>query len=57
MRLISAPARRALESNGISTLAELAQKTEKQVLAYHGMGPNAVGKLKEALAESGLTFA
>lgn len=57
MGLISAPARRALENNGISTLTELARKTEKQVLAYHGMGPNAVAKLKEALAERGLTFA
>nr|WP_295925559.1 RNA polymerase alpha subunit C-terminal domain-containing protein [uncultured Dyadobacter sp.] len=57
MLLISAPARRALENNGVHTLAELARKTEKQVLAYHGMGPNAVRKLKEVLIENGLSFA
>lgn len=57
MALISASARRALENNGIHTLAGLASKTEKEVPAYHSMGPNAIGKLKKALAENGLSFA
>ncbi|MCF0068898.1 RNA polymerase alpha subunit C-terminal domain-containing protein [Dyadobacter sp. CY261] len=54
--LISAPARRALENNGIHTMEELAAKTEKELLGYHGIGPNAISKLKTALEENGMSF-
>lgn len=47
MALLSAPARRALENAGISTLAQLAQYSEKELLALHGFGPSAIKKLKE----------
>ncbi|WP_353720694.1 RNA polymerase alpha subunit C-terminal domain-containing protein [Dyadobacter sp. 676] len=57
LSLISAPARRALENNGIHTLKDLAVKTEKEVLSYHGMGPNAMSKLKTAMEEAGMAFA
>lgn len=53
---ISAPAQRALESVGITTLKQLTDITEAELLMLHGMGPNAVGKLREALKANGLSF-
>lgn len=49
LSLVSAPARRALEREGINTLDELAQYSESEILALHGIGPSSMPKLKEAL--------
>ena len=54
---IGAPAQRALQSVGITTLKQLTKVTEAELLQLHGMGPNALGKLRQALAEKGLSFA
>ena len=54
---LSAPACRALAGAGLTTLARLSRRTEREVLALHGMGPNALGKLRLALKKSGLSFA
>lgn len=54
---LAAPARRALEGAGLTTLAKIARKTEEEILALHGMGPNAVAKLRESLAAAGLKWA
>ena len=54
---LAAPARRALEGAGLTTLARLAQRGENEVSALHGMGPNAMGKLRASLQKAGLTFA
>lgn len=54
---ISAPARRALENAGISTLRQLSAFTAKQILGLHGMGPSTIPKLRKALKEEGLFFA
>lgn len=51
-----APARRALESNGIKTVNDLSQFTEKEVLSFHGFGKSSLPILKKALTEEGLTF-
>jgi len=56
LAILSAPARRALEHNGITTLAELAKYSEKEILQYHGMGPASLPKLRNALQEAGLSF-
>lgn len=53
---IAAPARRALESKGISTLKKLSEFTEDEISALHGMGPNAISKLKVALKKEGLSY-
>lgn len=53
---ISAPARRALDNAGISTLKQLAEWTEKDLLKLHGMGPGTMPKLRKALEEEGLAF-
>ena len=54
---IAAPAQRALQSIGVTTLKQLTKITEAELLQLHGMGPNALGKLRQALAEKGLSFA
>lgn len=54
--LISAPARRALENAGIKTIVQLSKWTEKEISKLHGMGPNALGKLKAVLKSEGLSF-
>lgn len=54
--MISAPARRALEREGISTLNDLSKYSEKELLQLHGMGPSAVVKLKMELRKQKLSF-
>ncbi|WP_339259815.1 RNA polymerase alpha subunit C-terminal domain-containing protein [Paenibacillus sp. FSL R5-0749] len=56
LALLSAPARRALENEGIITLLQLAEYTEKEILKLHGIGPSAIPKLRNALEEEGLSF-
>jgi len=56
---LAAPARRALEGAGLTTLAKLAKlakKSEAQVMELHGMGPNAMTKLRASLEKDGLSF-
>lgn len=56
LSLLSNPARRALEHNGITSLEKLSTYTEKEILKFHGMGPASLPKLRAALTESGLSF-
>ena len=54
--ILSAPARRALENAGIMTIQQLSMKTEKEILALHGMGPGSIPKLRLELKSKGLSF-
>lgn len=56
LALMSAPARRALENEGITTLQQLAEYTEKEILKLHGIGLSAIPKLRSALEEEGMSF-
>ena len=56
LSLLGAPAKRALENNGITTLKQLAKFSEKDILKLHGIGPSSIPKLKEALKKEGLAF-
>jgi predicted RecB family nuclease len=56
LSLLVAPARRALESNGITTLEKLSKYSEAEVLGLHGVGPSTMPKLKELLREQGMKF-
>lgn len=51
------PAQRALANAGITTLAQLATFTEKEILKLHGMGKASLPVLRKALEEGGLAFA
>jgi len=53
---LSAPARRALEHHGITTLQHLSTFSEKEILQFHGMGPASLPELRASLEESGLSF-
>ncbi len=54
---LSAPARRALQNNGIKTIKDLSKLTEEEVLKLHGIGKTAIPLLQKALKEKGLSFA
>ncbi|MGX2958476.1 RNA polymerase alpha subunit C-terminal domain-containing protein [Peribacillus sp. JNUCC 23] len=56
LSLLSAPARRALENNGITSLQDLSKYSEKEILQFHGMGPASLPKLRSTLKENGLIF-
>ena len=42
LSVISAPARRAIESKGINTLKQLSKYSEDEILLLHGMGPHSI---------------
>ena len=54
---LGAPAERALANAGIKNLKHLTKFSEAEIKQLHGVGPNALGKLKQALAAKGLSFA
>jgi len=56
LALLGAPARRALENKGITTLEQLSGFSESEILALHGMGPASMPKLRSALESEGLSF-
>jgi hypothetical protein len=56
-RRIGSPARQALAAAGYLRLEQLTGVSERELLKLHGMGPKALGMLREALAERGLSFA
>ena len=56
LALLSAPARRALVHDGITSLQKLSEFSEKEVLKLHGIGPASLPTLRACLEEEGLTF-
>jgi predicted RecB family nuclease len=56
LSIVNAPARRALQGAGITTLAQLAKTTEASLLALHGIGPASIPTLRKALEKEGLAF-
>ncbi len=56
LSLLGAPARRALENNGITTLEQLSEYTEKEVLNFHGIGKSSIPIIKEVLSKADLSF-
>lgn len=54
---IGQPALRALTAAGIHRLEQLTRFSEDELKQLHGMGPKALGILRQALADKGLAFA
>jgi predicted flap endonuclease-1-like 5' DNA nuclease len=52
---LAAPAQRALSAAGITCLEDLAEWQEADIANLHGIGPNALKVLKEALEEKKIT--
>lgn len=53
---LAKPAQRALANAGITSLKQLSEFDEQQIAALHGIGNDALSKLRQALAEKGLSF-
>lgn len=53
---VGRPAATALGLAGITSLEKVAEHTEEELLALHGVGPRAVRILREAMAAGGLAF-
>ena len=56
LSMLSAPARRALEEEGIDTVSKLSKYSEAEILDIHGVGPASLPALHEALEEQGVDF-
>jgi hypothetical protein len=54
---LSKPAQRALANAGYTQLDQLTAAREADLAKLHGMGPKALGQLRQALAERGASFA
>ncbi len=53
---LSSPARNALIEADILTVERLAEYTQKEILALHGMGAKSLPVLEQALASKNLDF-
>lgn len=53
---LSAPARRALETAGITTVQKLSAYSEKEILKLHGMGKASLPTLRDELKKLDLAF-
>lgn len=53
---IGRPAQSALLQVGITTLDQLTEFSETELLALHGFGPKALGILKQVLADNNLSL-
>ncbi len=56
LKILPAPARRALENANINSLKELSTYTESELLQLHGFGKSSIPKLLEYLKNEGLQF-
>lgn len=56
LSILSAPSRRALENNGITTLEQLSNYSKKEVLKFHGMGKSSIPKLEKLLSDQNMSF-
>ena len=56
LSLLSAPARRALENQGVKTVKQLSKFSEAGILKLHGMGRASLPILHSALKAEGLSF-
>ena len=54
---LSQPAQRARAGAGIQSLKQLTRFSETEIKRLHGIGPNAMKQLHEALGARGLSFA
>lgn len=53
---LAQPAVRALSEAGIRSMEQLTGYAEEEILQLHGIGPNALETLRQAMASQGLAF-
>ena len=54
---LAKPAQRALENAGVTSLNDFSELSENEVSKLHGIGKNALQKIKQALIDNKLSFA
>lgn len=54
---LASPAQRALANAGYTNLKQLTKVSETELSQLHGMGPNALKRIRETLKSKGLSFA
>ena len=54
---LAAPAMRALNGAGLTSLAKLSRASEAEIMALHGMGPNTMAAIRTTMKQAGLSFA
>ena len=54
---IGRPATKALAAAGITRLAQLTRISEAELSRMHGVGPKAIGIIRDALRQQGKSFA
>jgi ERCC4-type nuclease len=55
--ILAKPAQRALVQAGYVRLVQLTKISEEELSKLHGMGPNALERLRQALRTKGMSFA
>ena len=56
LSILVAPARGALENNGITTLEKLSEFNESEIMSLHGIGKSSIPKLNKLLSDKNRTF-
>jgi len=56
LKQLSNPARRAIQAAGITTLEDLAMRSEKEIAALHGIGKSALETIRKTLKEFHLSL-
>jgi hypothetical protein len=54
--LLAAHARRALAAAGVQSIEDLGRFREAEIAALHGMGPNAMSVLRQAMDQAGQSY-
>jgi ERCC4-type nuclease len=56
LKQLSGPAQRAIIDTGVKTVEELANMSEAEIKALHGIGPSAIQTIKMFMAENGMAL-
>ena len=56
LQKLAKPAQRAIQNEGLTTMEQLSEYSEKEFSELHGIGKNALNIIKQIMGENGLTF-
>jgi 2-phosphoglycerate kinase len=56
LQKLAKPAQRAIQNEGITSMEQLSQYSEKEMSRLHGIGKNAMDNIKKTMSENGLSF-
>lgn len=56
VKRLAKPAQRAIQNEGITTIEQLSNYSEKELAELHGIGKNALNIIKEIMNKNGFVF-